>query len=121
MILRPTGDGGAIAISQPAHAWIAGQMARAWGGGVAGVDRLEDTLILAVEQHDIGWLAIEKAPVLNPATGWPHDFLSLPRDAHTALWAEGVATAEAAYGPHVALLISLHGIAVYALTPDEAR
>ncbi|MFQ3623817.1 MAG: DUF3891 family protein, partial [Acetobacteraceae bacterium] len=50
-----------------------------------------------------------------------HDFLSLPRDAHTALWAEGVATAEAAYGPHVALLISLHGIAVYGLTPDEAR
>ncbi|WP_114376653.1 DUF3891 family protein [Elioraea thermophila] len=121
MILRPTDDGGGIAITQPAHAWVSAQFARAWGGAVAGVERLDETLILAVEQHDIGWHALERAPVRDPATGRPHDFLTLPRPLHTALWSDGVATAEACYGAEVALLISRHGRAVYALTPDEAR
>lgn len=121
MILRPTGAGGGIAITQPAHAWVSAQFARVWGGTVAGVERFDETLILAVEQHDIGWHALERAPVRDPATGRPYDFITLPRPLHTALWSDGVATAEACYGAEVALLISRHGRAVYALTPDEAR
>lgn len=121
MLFRPLPDGSALAISQPAHAWISGQLAREWGGPVAGVDRLPDLFILAAEQHDIGWLPWEVAPTRDPATGRPYDFVSLPRDQHTALWSAGVATAVASYGPHVALLVSLHGLAIYALTPDERR
>jgi len=121
MILRPTADGGAVAIAQPAHAWVSAQFARAWGGPVAGVERLDEALILAVEQHDIGWHALERAPLRDPGTGRPFDFLTLPRSLHTALWSEGVATAEACYGAEVAFLISQHGVAVYALTADEAR
>lgn len=94
---------------------------RAWGGPVAGRERLDEIFILAAAQHDIGWLPWEAAPTRDPATGRPHSFVALPREAHTALWSAGVATAEACYGPHVALLISLHGLAIYALTPDEAR
>lgn len=121
MLFRPLPDGSALAISQPAHAWISGQLARAWGGAVAGVDRLPDLFILAAEQHDIGWLPWEAAPTRDPATGRPYDFIALPRKAHTALWSAGVETAAASYGPHVALLVSLHGLAIYALTPDEKR
>jgi hypothetical protein len=121
VLFRPLPDGRALAISQPAHAWISGQLARAWGGAVAGVDRLPELFILAAEQHDIGWLPWEAAPTRDPATGRPYDFVALPRDQHTALWSAGVATAAASYGPHVALLVSLHGLAIYALTPDEKR
>lgn len=121
MLFRPLPDGSALAVSQPAHAWISGQLARAWGGPVAGRERLDEIFILAAAQHDIGWLPWEAAPTRDPATGRPHSFVALPREAHTALWSAGVATAEACYGPHVALLISLHGLAIYALTPDEAR
>jgi hypothetical protein len=121
VLFRPLPDGSALAISQPAHAWISGQIARAWGGAVAGVDRLPELFVLAVEQHDIGWLPWEAAPTRDPATGRPYDFVSLPRDQHTALWSAGVETAAAAYGPLVALLVSLHGLAIYALTPDETR
>lgn len=121
MLFRPLPDGSALAVSQPAHAWISGQLARAWGGAAAGVERLGELFILATEQHDIGWLPWEAAPTHDPATGRPHAFVALPRDQHTALWSAGVMTAEAAYGPHVALLVSLHGLAIYALTPDEKR
>ncbi len=121
MILSQTKDGGGIAIPQPAHAWVSAQFAHAWGGPVAGVECLDAMLILAIEQHDIGWHGLERAPLRDPATGRPYDFLTLPRPLHTALWSDGVATAEACYGAEVALLISRHGRAVYALTPDEAR
>jgi hypothetical protein len=121
VLFRPLPDGSALAISQPAHAWISGQLAREWGGAAAGVEPLAELFILAAEQHDIGWLPWEAAPTRDPATGRPYDFVSLPRAQHTALWAAGVETAAAAYGPHVALLVSLHGLAIYALTPDETR
>lgn len=121
MLFRSLPDGSALAVSQPAHAWISGQLARAWGGKVAGVERLDELFILAAEQHDIGWLNWEAAPTRDPATGRPYDFIALPRDAHTALWSAGVEAAAASYGPLVALLVSLHGLAIYALTPDERR
>jgi hypothetical protein len=121
VLFRPLPDGSALAVSQPAHAWISGQLARAWGGPVAGIERLPELFILAAEQHDIGWLPWEAAPTRDPATGRPYSFIALPRDQHTALWSAGVETARASYGPHVALLVSLHGLAIYALTPDEKR
>jgi hypothetical protein len=121
VLFRPLPDGSALAVSQPAHAWISGQLAEEWGGAVAGVDALPSIFILAAGQHDIGWLPWEAAPTRDPQTGRPYSFVALPRDQHTALWSAGVATAEASYGPHVALLVSLHGIAIYALTPDEKR
>ena len=121
MLFRPLPDGSALAISQPAHAWISGQLAEAWGGATAGVDALPAIFILAAGQHDIGWLPWEAAPTRDPETGRPYSFVALPRDQHTALWSAGVETAEASYGPHVALLVSLHGLAIYALTPDEKR
>jgi hypothetical protein len=121
VLFRPLPDGSALAISQPAHAWVSGQLAREWGGAVAGVDRLPELFILAAEQHDIGWLPWEAAPTRDPASSRPYDFVALPRDQHTALWSAGVTTAAASYGPYVALLVSLHGLAIYALTPDERR
>lgn len=121
MLFRPLPDGAVLAVSQPAHAWIAGQLAREWGGPVAGLDRLPELFILAAEQHDIAWLPWEAAPTRDPATGRPYDFTALPHADHAALWSAGVAVAEAAYGPHVALLIARHGLALYALTPDERR
>ena len=39
-----------LAISQPARAWISGQLLRAWA------EPLGEPLLLGAEQHDIGWL-----------------------------------------------------------------
>ena len=59
---------GVLAISQLTHAWIAGQILRAWN------EALGEPLLLAAEQHDIGWLDWETAPTFDPETGRPHLF-----------------------------------------------
>lgn len=105
---RPT-----VAVPQPAHAWISGQLARAWGNQRFGSVMPREAMWLAAEQHDIGWLAWEAAPTRDPATGLPWNFTALPRTAHTALWAEGVDRAEASLGRYPALLVSLHGVGIY--------
>jgi hypothetical protein len=105
---RPT-----IAVPQPAHAWISGQLARAWGNQRFGTVQPREAVCLAAEQHDIGWLPWEAAPTRDPATGLPWNFTALPRTAHTVLWAEGVDRVEASLGRYPALLVSLHGVGIY--------
>jgi hypothetical protein len=96
-----------LAISQPVHAWIAGQLLRAWDGA------LPEPLLLAAEQHDIGWVDWEAAPTFNAATGRPHGFREVAPALHAPMWRRGVATALASFGPHVALLVSRHGGLIY--------
>jgi hypothetical protein len=103
----------AVAVPQPAHAWISGQLARAWGNQRFGAVEPREAVCLAAEQHDIGWLPWEAAPTRDPATGLPWSFTALPRTVHAPLWAEGVDRAEASLGRYVALLVSLHGMGIY--------
>jgi hypothetical protein len=102
-----------VAVPQPAHAWISGQLARAWGNQRFGAVSPREAVCLAAEQHDIGWLPWEAAPTRDPATGLPWNFNALPRTAHAVLWAEGVDLTEASLGRYPALLVSLHGVGIY--------
>src|SRR5258708_3324369 len=86
MLLRKD-DEGVIAVSQPAHAWVSGQLARNWReADFAGV---REEVCLAAEQHDIGFLAWEQSPTLNPGTGLPYTFLEMPRGMHLEIWTSG--------------------------------
>jgi hypothetical protein len=69
---------GVLAISQLTHAWIAGQILRAWN------EALGEPLLLAAEQHDIGWLDWETAPTFNPETGRPHLFREIGAAVHSS-------------------------------------
>jgi hypothetical protein len=111
MLFRVTGDT-TVAISQPSHAWLAGQAMRAWGNAEFGAVTPAEDVCLAAEQHDIGWLAWEQAPTLNPDTGRPHSFRELGVARHTAIWGQGTAMA-LAFGRYPALLVSLHGTGLY--------
>src|SRR5436190_24297657 len=75
---------GVLAISQPTHAWISGQIQRAWD------ENLGETLLLAAEQYDVGWLDWETEPTFNPSTGRPHLFREVGAATHTPMWAKGV-------------------------------
>jgi hypothetical protein len=96
-----------IAISQPAHAWISGQLLRAWNG------ECSEPLLLAAEQHDIGWLDWEVDPSFDPTTGRPHSFRDIGASLHAPMWLRGVDRARSAWGTHVALLVSRHGGLIY--------
>jgi Protein of unknown function (DUF3891) len=111
MLLRKDGLD-VIAIPQPSHAWLSGQLARAWGNRRFAAPTPFDEVCLAAEQHDIGWLDCEMAPALDAGTGLPQEFFRVPAKAHVALWREGVRRARA-FGRYTALLVSLHADTIY--------
>jgi hypothetical protein len=107
LVLRRDGDG-ALAIGQPSHAWLSGQLARAWGGAI---DRREETC-LAAEQHDIGMAEWDLRPTLNRETGLPHSFMEMPLDTHLEIWSHA-ARKLMRQSSYAALLVSMHGTALY--------
>jgi hypothetical protein len=111
MLLRRDGDD-VIAIGQPAHAWLSGQLARAWGNDRFGAFEPWEEVCLAAEQHDIGLAEWERAPTLNPSSGLPRSFMELELDEHLECWwrAGPLVVPQSRYA---ALLVSLHGVALY--------
>jgi Protein of unknown function (DUF3891) len=103
---------GKIAITQPMHAWVSGQLARAWGNERFGTVEPSEEVCLGAEQHDVGHTAWEQAPTLNPQTGLPYSFLEMPRQLHVQLWSEA-ARRVLPQGRYAALLVSLHGTRLY--------
>jgi len=107
MLVRPDGDS-FLCIGQASHAWISGQMARAWAEPF---DPREE-VCLAAEQHDIGMAEWDLAPALNQETGLPMGFTEMPVETNAALWLEApeklVTTSV-----YAAALVSLHGTRLY--------
>jgi hypothetical protein len=120
MLLRQV-DGAVIAIGQASHAWVSGQLARAWD------PRPEpyEAVCLAAEQHDVGMAQWDLLPTLNPATGLPTTFIELDLDTHVRLWAAAPARL-LTQSRYAAVLVSLHGSRLYglrdldAMEPDDA-
>src|SRR5262245_57500634 len=96
---------GIIAITQPAHAWLSGQLARHWRE--EDFDGAIEEVCLAAEQHDIGFLAWEQSPTLNPQTGLPHTFMDMPCEMHLAIWTSSIHQM-LRFGRYSALLVSRH-------------
>ena len=98
---------GLIVITQPAHAWISGQLARNWGNQTFGNFAPAEEVCLAAEQHDIGFLEWEQTPALNRKTGLPETFLEMPTEAHLEIWSKGIRQMMR-FGRYPALLVSMH-------------
>ncbi len=110
MLLREQ-DGAVLAIGQASHAWVSGQLARAWGNHRFAVPEPLEDVCLAAEQHDVGMAEWDLRPSLNPRTGLPHSFIELPLATHVSLWAAapGKLRSQSSYA---ALLVSMHGTAL---------
>jgi hypothetical protein len=121
MLFRELADGSWLAVSQPMHALVSGQMARAWGApGFARPEPFED-IATACAQHDVAWMGWEAAPTFDAATGRPTQFRQVGARDHAPMWAEGVRRAIASWGPWVGLLVSRHGSRIYAAYADRHR
>ena len=112
MLLRPEPDGSVLAIGQASHAWISGQLARAWGNGHLPRPAPWEEVCLGAEQHDVGMAEWDLRPTLNPDTGLPHGFMEMPLEVHLRLWSEAPEKL-VAQSRYAALLVSLHGSALY--------
>jgi hypothetical protein len=111
MLLRRD-EQGVVAIGQAAHAWISGQLARAWGNPQFGPVEPWEEMCLAAEQHDIGMAAWDLEPTLNPETGLPHSFMEMPLATHIELWTAGPRRL-ITQSRYAALLVSMHGARLY--------
>jgi hypothetical protein len=110
-----------VVVGQPAHAWVSGQLARAWGNAAFPAPSPREPFCLAAEQHDVGWADADLAPVAGP-DGRPLSFMEQPRLTHLAIW-RGAARRLLAQSRYAALLVSLHGTSLYErvdVTPSTA-
>lgn len=100
MLIRDAGDHW-TAITQPAHAFLAGQIVRHWSPA-PGVD-----VVLGVEQHDGPWWEYDRHPPLHAQAGRAASFYEAPMADRLALWS-APASHLVAQSPYAALLVSLH-------------
>jgi Protein of unknown function (DUF3891) len=120
VLLREEPDGSYLAIGQASHAWASGQLARAWGNEQFGDVEPWEEVCLGAEQHDIGWAEWDLDPEIDPETGRPHTFISLPLPEKLELWsrAAGKVISQSRYA---ALLVSMHGTALFERWPPKGH
>ena len=106
MLIRDDGTSW-TAITQPAHAYLAGQLARHWRAPA-----LSDDVVLAIGQHDVPWIAYDRAPPLDPEAQRAAAFVEAPIEERHALWFD-VATKLEAQSPYAAVLVSLHATNIH--------
>lgn len=105
MLIRDDGESW-TAIGQPAHAWLAGQVARAWN------PKLDDDVVLAIEQHDVAWTRWDRRPPLHAAGRRAAAFLEAPAGPRLEIWRH-VAERLVTQSPYAALLVSLHATNIH--------
>jgi hypothetical protein len=111
MLLR-TEEADVLAIGQQSHAWISGQLARAWGNDRFPSPDPWEEACLAAEQHDIGFATRDLEPLLNPDTGLPYSFMDMPLPQHLGLWSNAPRRL-LPQSRYAALLVSMHGERLY--------
>jgi hypothetical protein len=107
-------DDGALAIGQLSHAWISGQLARAWGNERFPAPQPREEIALGAEQHDLGWSLFDLAPGLSSATGLPRNFLETSVEEHLGIW-RTAPDRMLSVSTLAALVVSLHGASLSAL------
>ncbi len=101
-------EGGALAIGQLSHSWLAGQLARAWGNERFVAAEPFEEVVLGAVQHDIGWALVDLEPRLNEDTGLPRGFLETTVEEHLAIW-RGAPERLSTQSLDAALVVSMHG------------
>ena len=120
MLIRPEPDGSYLAIGQASHAWVSGQLARAWGNVQFGEVEPWEEVCLGAEQHDVGWAEWDLDPKIDPDTGRPHTFISLPLPEKLELWSRA-ARKMVSQSRYAALDVSMQETALYERFPPERR
>lgn len=118
MIIR---DDGAqwTAIGQPAHAWLAAQVARVWGTGELLASARPEEFALGVAQHDIAWVDWDRRPPLHAPARRAAAFFEGSAAERVAIWRDA-ARRVVLQSPYAALLVSLHARNIHDAYADPA-
>lgn len=118
MLVRREQDG-ALAIGQLSHAWLSGQLARAWGNDRFAAPDPQEEIALGAEQHDVGWALFDLKPGRSAESGLPRSFLETTVEEHLDIWRDAPERLRSV-STYAALVVSLHGASLSALRLGNA-
>lgn len=108
-------DEGLLIVMQEDHGHHTGELAAA----LQDAPVPKAAFVAAARTHDNGWRESDAAPMLDPKTGLPHTYRSVPDREYLDVWARGIDRA-AALDARVGLLVSLHGARFFGRRKSEA-
>ncbi|MEM7535230.1 MAG: DUF3891 family protein [Chloroflexota bacterium] len=112
MIVREIGEDQLLCISQSSHALMSLQFCQHWGNQQFTRPEPFDVVMLAVAQHDNGWVEWESAPKLR-ADRYPMDFINEDDPGGKVdLWRRGMMRAYAQH-PYAGILVGNHAVLLY--------
>ena len=92
-------------VSQPAHAALAGQLARALNDKLFGT--LTPQVLDAISRHDAGWTRADLSALGDNGTTRPVSFLSVPAESAVPVWRQSIEQAQERF-PLEGILTSRH-------------
>ncbi len=113
MIVRCTGDGHLLLITQPDHARLAAILISAWDATVPLPAASRAAVLYAIEQHDNGWQEVDASPRWNAGSARPYDFADTPAEVKREIWPRGVQRV-AEDSPLAAALVARHALTLHA-------
>lgn len=112
MFITKHNDGYLYIVNQYDHSIQAGEVARHWGNEQFNRPEHFESLCLAVEKHDIGWVESDAKVLFNSETGQPVPFLSVNLLQHVDFYGKGYEKVKAE-DPYAGLLVGMHWMGLY--------
>jgi hypothetical protein len=98
-------------ITQPDHAALSRRIMERWvADGFADAPR-RAPILHAIGAHDDGWIEVDRAPIVDRASGRLADFVSAPAEIRRGIWPRGVARLGG--DGWAAALVAQHAIYIY--------
>lgn len=110
MIRRPYQDG-YLLITQPAHAWLSGQLAQHWGYDETSCPHPYQSVVIGTTMHDSAWLEKDNQPILN-ADNQPLNFIEPELDTVEGMYGRCVSNAMQ-IDPYAGVLVNRHVQTIY--------
>jgi hypothetical protein len=111
MIVVDDGDS-LLLVTQNDHAHFSGELLSLWRDDGLPDNPRRQEIVFAARVHDNGWREADAAPRVDPSTGEPYGFLSLPAPDRVEIWRRGIGRYRSER-PYAALLIHQHAIALH--------
>src|SRR5436853_3316347 len=100
-------------LTQTDHSRLAGFLASHWGNDRFSELHTYESVTRAATFHDFGWLRYETHPELNPETGEPYSFITLPFQPEQLDAYQWCVDWLASVDPYSALLVGMHRVGLW--------
>ncbi|MEH7012820.1 DUF3891 family protein [Neobacillus niacini] len=112
MFITKHDDGYLYIVNQYDHSVQAGEVARHWGNDQFARPEHFESLCLAVQKHDIGWIESDTTVLFNDDNGQPVPFLNVNLLQHVDFYGKGYEQVKEE-DPYAGLLVGMHWIGLY--------